>query len=215
MSSTPLTRLAGPIALVAGLMVVVTRLVIMLTIPSDLAGVKVAVVEPTYAVNSVGSILAFALLALALVAIYDVEARVAGWLGLVGFSAALFGTVFMAGDWWYEAFAVPWLADLAPVVFQTGAGGRLLIGGLASFALFSIGWAIFGIASLRARAFPRAAAVGILVGGILAGIPIAGLYLYGSLLFGGVIAALGAWLMRPAPVAAETPLPATPTPQKA
>ena len=28
--------------------------------------------------------------------------------------AALVGTIFMVGDWWYEAFAVPWIADVAP-----------------------------------------------------------------------------------------------------
>ena len=67
----------------------------------------------------------------------------------------MIGTVFMTGDWWYEAFAVPWLATVAPVVFETGAGGRLLVGGLASFALFSIGWAIFGAVSVRAL-LPRA-----------------------------------------------------------
>jgi hypothetical protein len=208
MSLTPLARIAGPIAIAAGALVVLTRLVIMLTIPSDLAGVKAAVVEPAYAVNGVASIIAFALLALALVAIYEREAHAAGWLGLVGFGAALIGTVFMAGDWWYEAFAVPWLADVAPVVFENGAGGRLLAGGLTSFALFGLGWTVFGSASLRARVFPRALSIGILIGGILASIPVAGVYLYGSLLFGLAIGALGAWLIKPATTAAREASPA-------
>ena len=151
-----------------------------------------------YAINTVASIVAFALLALALVAIYERQARDAGWLGVVGAGAALIGTVFMAGDWWYEAFVVPWLADVAPVVFETGAGGRLLVGGLASFALFSFGWSLFGAASIRARVFPRAISVAILIGGVLAGIPIGGAYLYGSLIFGLAIVSLGVWLLKPA-----------------
>jgi heat shock protein HslJ len=198
MPHTPLAKAAGPIAIIAGTLVVATRLVVMLTTPADLASLQAAVLTPLYAINAVASVVAFAILALALVAIYEREAHAAGWLGVIGLGAALTGTVFMAGDWWYEAFAVPWMADVAPVVFETGAGGRLLVGGLTSFALFSFGWALFGAASIRARAFPRAISVAILVGGLVAGIPISGAYLYGSLIFGLAIASLGAWLLRPA-----------------
>ena len=149
------------------------------------------------------SIVAFAFLALALFAVYEREAHAAGWLGVIGVSAALIGTIFMVGDWWYEAFAVPWIADVAPVVFETGAGGRLLIGGLASFVLFSLGWALFGAASIRARVFPRAISVAILIGGVLAGIPVMGAYLYGSLIFGLAIVSLGVWLLKPASVGSK------------
>jgi hypothetical protein len=200
MSYSPLAHVAGPIAIVAGVLVVATRLVTMLTIPSDLSSLQAAVRTPLFAINSAASIVAFALLALALVALYEREGRAAGWFGLIGMSAALIGTVFMAGDWWYEAFAVPWMADVAPVVFETGAGGRLLVGGLASFALFSLGWALFGAASIRARVFPRWISAAILIGGVLAGIPIGGAYLYGSLVFGLAIVSLGVWVLRPAPV---------------
>jgi hypothetical protein len=205
MALSPLARIAGPLAIVAGTLVVVTRLVIMLTVPAELGEpLKASVLSPVFAINSVASIVAFALLALTLVALYEWEARAAGWFGVIGIAAALIGTMFMAGDWWYEAFAVPWLADAAPAVFETGAGGRLLIGGLASFALFSLGWVLFGAASLRARVFPRVISATILVGGLLAGIPIAGAYLYGSLVFGLAIASLGLWLMRPTTVHRET-----------
>jgi hypothetical protein len=205
MSVSPLARIAGPLAIVTGGLVVITRLVTMFTIPAELGEpLRASVLSTVFAINSVASIVAFALLALTLVAIYEWEALEAGWFGVIGVGAALVGTTFMAGDWWYEAFAVPWLADAAPAVFETGADGRLLIGGLSSFALFSLGWVIFGAASLRARVFPRAISVAILVGGLLAGIPIAGAYLYGSLIFGLAIASLGLWLMRPTTVHRET-----------
>ena len=206
MSRTPMARIAGPLAIVAGTLVIGTRLAIMLTTPTELGdGLKAFALSPTFAVISVLSIVGFAFLALALVAVYEREGPAAGWFGVVGVGAALIGTVFMTGDWWYEAFAVPWMADVSPHVFETGAGGRLLAGGLASFALFAIGWALFGAASLRARVFPRSISLGILVGGVLAGIPIAGAYLYGSLLFGVAIAALGVWLARAATVGTEAP----------
>ena len=204
MSPTPLARIAGPIAIVAGALVIGTRLVVMVTTPAELGdGLLAYALSQIFALNSVLSIVTFALLALALVAAYEWEGHAAGWFGVIGLAAALVGTIFMTGDWWYEAFAVPWLADVAPSVFETGAGGRLLIGGLASFALFSFGWALFGAASVRARVFPRAISVAILVGGVLAGIPIAGGYLYGSLIFGLAIASLGVWLVRPASVGSE------------
>jgi hypothetical protein len=193
--------------MLAGSLVIVTRLIIMLTTPAELGDRLLAsTMSPIFAVNSVLSIVAFALLALALFAIYEHEALAAGWFGVFGVAAALVGTIFMTGDWWYEAFAVPWLADVAPIVFESGAGGRLLIGGLVSFALFTIGWAMFGLASIRAGVFPRTISVAILAGGVLAGVPIAGGYLYGSVIFGAALIALGVWLLRPAANANEAAL---------
>jgi hypothetical protein len=186
---------------VAGLSVIVTRLVILATIPADLPGVQAAVRSTSYAINGPASIVAFALLIVALIAIYEREAVEAGGLGVIGLFAAVIGTVFMAGDWWYEAFAVPWLADVAPIVFETGASGRLLLGGLTSFVLFGLGWAVFAAAGIRARVFPAAISATILVSAVLASIPIAGAYLVGSLLFGAALCWLGAWLIRSAGLA--------------
>jgi hypothetical protein len=193
LSTSPLSRTAGPIAIVAGALVVLTRLplVLLLTGGEDLA---TFVLGPTHAINGLASIVAFGLLLLALVAIYEREAQDAGWLGLIGFATALLGTVFMAGDWWYEAFAVPRMAEVAPELIPTFVGGRLLIGGVASFALLGIGWVLFAIASLRARVFPRAISATMLVGGLLAGIPIGFPYLTGQIILGIVIAWLGVWL---------------------
>ena len=198
MTRTPLARIAGPIAIVAGLSVIVTRVVIMATTPRELQDLQVHVLSATHAINGVASIVAFGLLIVALLAIYEWEATEAGTLGVIGLVAAVIGTVFMAGDWWYEAYAVPWLADVAPVVFDTGASGRLLVGGLTSFVLFALGWTVFGAASVRARVFPVAISASILVGGVLSGIPIAGAYLVGSLAFGAAFCWLGIWMIRTA-----------------
>lgn len=205
MALSPLARVAGPIAISAAALVVLTRIVIFLTIPNDLESLKVVVVEATHAVNSVVSIVAFALLIVAIIATYSRQARAAGTLGAIGVGAAVIGTVFMAGDWWYEAFAVPWMADIAPVAFETGAAGRLLIGGLTSFALFAVGWALFGIASLRAGVFPTAISATILVGGIVSGVPIGVAYLSGNVILGLGIGWLGFWLMTARTTAAAEP----------
>lgn len=196
MSPPPISRAAAPIAITAGTLVVITRLVIALTAPPDPEALKAYVLTPTHAINSVVSIVAFGLLVLALVAAYDREERAAGMFGFIAFAAAIVGTVFMAGDWWFEAFAVPRIAETAPDLIDTFVGGRLLIGGVLSFVLFGSGWVLFGLASLRARVFPGAVSAVIVAAGALSGVPIGVVYLPGQLLLGLCIVWLGVWLMR-------------------
>ena len=155
MPQSLLARSAAPLALVAGALVVITRVVIMVTTPADIDSLKVYVLTATHAINGVASIVAFAMLVFALVATYELQARAAGVLGVIGLGAAILGTVFMAGDWWYEAFAVPRLAEVAPEVMNTFARSRLLAGGLTSFVLFGIGWVLYGIASVSRSCLPR------------------------------------------------------------
>ena len=42
----------------------------------------------------------------------------------------------------------------------------MLVGAIATVGLYTVGWTLFGLAALRARAFPRAAALLLLVGGL-------------------------------------------------
>ena len=193
--TSPLSRIAGPLAVVTGALVVATRIPTFLYLftGGDLTSF---VRGPVHGITSVASIVAFGLLVLALVAIYEREALSAGWFGLVAFAAALLGTIFMTGDWWYEAFAVPRIAEVAPDEIPTFVGGRLIMGGLASFVLLGIGWVLFGAASLRAHVFPTGASAAILVGGLLSGLPIGPAYLTGGIVLGLAIAWLGVWLMR-------------------
>ena len=196
MSLAPLSRFAAPLAIVAGALVIVTRLVIMLTVPAEIEPLKAYVLTTTHAVNSILSIVAVALLAVALVAVYELEAREAGVFGAIGVAAAIVGTVFMAGDWWYEAFAVPRLAEVAPEAIDSFVGGRLLAGGLLSFVLFGIGWVLYGIASMGAHVLPRAHSIGIVIGGLLSGVPIGLAYLSGGVVLGVAFVALGVSLMQ-------------------
>ena len=200
MTQSLLARSAGPVAIIAGALVVVTRVVIMVTTPADIDALTVYVLSTTHAINGVASIVAFAMLVFALVASYDLQARAAGVLGVIGLGAAILGTVFMAGDWWYEAFAVPRLAEVAQEVMATFASSRLLLGGLTSFVLFGIGWVLYGIASVRARVFPAAVSWSILAGGLLSGVPIGLVYLPGSVILGLAFVALGVWWLRSPPL---------------
>jgi hypothetical protein len=196
MSTSPLSRIAGPLAVAAGASVVATRLPTILFILGGGGDLTAYVLGPIHAVTSVATIVAFGLLILALVAIYEREASSAGWFGLIGFAAALLGTIFMTGDWWYEAFAVPRIAEVVPETIPTFVGGRLLMGGITSFVLLGLGWALFGTASLRARVFPTAVSAGMVVGGLLSGVPIGLAYLTGGIILGIAIGWLGVWMMR-------------------
>ena len=154
------------------------------------------VLGTTHAVNGAVSILAFALLVIALLALYDREARSARAFGALAFGAAVVGTMFMTGDWWYEAFAVPRLAEVEPDAIENFVGGRLIIGGLTSFVLFGIGWVIYGVASIRAGVIARNISITILVGGFMCGVPIGFAYLGGGVVLGLAFVWLGVWMSR-------------------
>ena len=85
------------------------------------------------------------------------------------------------------------------------ADGRLVV----SVVLFSLGWILFGLASLRARVFPRALSVAVVIGGLIgfqAAMPPWGVAL------GLAVAAVGVWLIRQARVV--QPVPAHPVPER-
>ena len=65
-------------------------------------------------VNSVLKLLAFFLLLLGLVGLYADQSEAVGPLGLVGCLAAFLGTMLLSSDLWLEAFAFPYLREVAP-----------------------------------------------------------------------------------------------------
>jgi hypothetical protein len=190
-----LSRLAGPFALAAGSLMIVVELVIFPIVDrDDHQGTSQNIV---YRVSGVVYFVAFCLLLLAAVAAYGWQAHKAGRLGVVGVIAAMVGTMFLGGDLWFETFYVTYLADVAPEVLDADPAGLIVIGAVSSYLLFAIGWALFGVASLRAGVFPRSICVAIIIGG-LAGfnalLPPWGIAL------GAAMAWLGIWMIRtPAP----------------
>jgi hypothetical protein len=104
-------------------------------------------------------------LLLALTAVYAGQHGALRRLGLAGYLVAALGTLLVAGDWWFEAFAVPMIGAHAPDVLTLPPGGSLLAGAVITSTLFAIGWILFGVAALRSGAFSRPAAVLLIVGG--------------------------------------------------
>ena len=164
MSRTPLARIAGPIALATGGLLLVQQL-LMVTI-LDRTQIEATMASPLFVPLAVLYFVGFCGLLATLVSAYAAEADEAGRFGALGFLAAVIGTMFLAGDLWFEAFAVPWLGDVAPTALHQ-AGGMLLYGAFTSYILFAVGWVLFGLASFRARVFPRLISVAIIVGGAI------------------------------------------------
>ena len=164
MTTQPITRVAGPIVLTAGVLLLIQQIVMASFL--DRSNIEATMASPLYVPTAVAYFVAFCGLLVALVAAYSWEAESAGGFGLVGFLGALIGTMFLTGDLWFEAFAVPWLGNVAPAALHV-PGGMLVIGAFTSYVLFAVGWVLFGLASLRARIFPLPVSIAIVLGGIV------------------------------------------------
>lgn len=192
MSESPLNRHAGQIAVIAGgLFAVIHVAQFFAAGRRDLAAM---VTDPVFMVVSAAYFIAFPLLLIALVALYWRQAGRAGVFGAVAFCTALTGTVALAGDMWFDAFAVPWLVQVAPAVVNADRSGSLLMAGwLVSVVVFSLGWIMFGLASFRARIFPRALSIAVALGGLIGFKAATAPW---GVALGLAVAAVGVWLVR-------------------
>ena len=166
MSESTLSRHAGPIVAYCGCVFDRGHLALVFVFVS-FNDAAVMVADPLYRVPNLAYAAAFSGLAIAACAAYDKQAHAAGTFGLVALCAAIVGTVNLGANMWFEGFAVPWLADVVPQVLTAQKTMFWKVGYLSSYTLFSIGWVLFGLASLRAGVFPRLISLAIVVGGII------------------------------------------------
>ena len=157
--------------------------------------------DPTFRVVNLAYAAAFSGLAIAACAAYDKQAREAGRFGLVALCAAIIGTVNLGANMWFEGFAVPWLAGEVPQILTAEKTLFWQVGYYSSYLLFAIGWVLFGLASLRARVFPRLISLAIVVGGIIGFLAARPPY---GVALGLALLSLGIWMVRTRR-AADTP----------
>ena len=120
-----------------------------------------------------GLLIGVLLLLVALVGLYAHQSEAAGALGLLGFLAALIGTGLLVGMVWTLAFVVPSAAIEAPAFLDAEeVAGPLDMGFMLSGIAAALGWALFGVATLRARVFPRKAAIVLIIGALLTAVPL-------------------------------------------
>src|SRR3954451_24079214 len=146
--SAPLfARSAGPLAIAAGALLVVGQAIWW---PFDQVRNIATSRNDLFNAGTVLYFAGFCVLVFALIGVHGLQASWAGRLGVFGFSAALVGMMVMAGDLWFESFAVPWLAEgPLPEVLHSDPSTLLALGAISSYFLFAFGWVAFGLVSLR------------------------------------------------------------------
>jgi len=157
-----LIRASGFAAIAAGLLFVVIQ-------PLHPADALASVTTPAWSLVHQATCLMLVLFLAGLTGIYARQVEKAGWLGLVGYLALSAGLLITAAFTFVEAFIEPILA-LASPAFVSGLLGAVegvpsdfSLGALpliysVSSALFLGGCIVFGIATIRAKVLPRAAA---------------------------------------------------------
>jgi hypothetical protein len=167
MSSSDLIRWSGLAAIAAGALLAVAAL-LDLTYFGPERRFSEVVQTGSYLFQQVLYLLGVMLLLVGLVGLYASHSQAAGALGLVGFLVAFAGTVLVAGFLWASTFIAPALAAEVPEFLDAGAPPGLFL----TFITFAVGWLLFGIATLRARVYPRWAAILLIVGAVIAILPL-------------------------------------------
>lgn len=107
-----------------------------------------------------------------LVGLYARQSEAAGRLGLIGFLVAFVGTALLVGLFFTQAFLVPYLAAKFPEVLRAGEQGLVAVGFGMTFTVFPVGWMLFSVATLRARVYPRTAAILLIIGTVITFVPV-------------------------------------------
>lgn len=170
MGNSSLVRLGGFTAVLSGVLLIIGDLSYLFIDYEDFAR---AAASGAYIVQAVVFLLAGVLLLVGLVGMYLHHSEAAGVLGLIGFLAALLGTSLVMGAFWSDLFVTPALAQEVPELLNAEEPPALVdLGFTLSFSLFALGWLLFGLSVLRARIYPRAAALLLIVGAALTFIPL-------------------------------------------
>lgn len=162
--SSNFIRYAGLAAVLAGASFVAADLLSLSISPKFPSSVSLG--SEAYAIQSVLKLAGSALLLLGLYGLHARQAGAAGTLGTAGFLAAFSGTALAVGSFWATAFFAPAMVAMDPVAFDAGQGppGRLAGAFAVTMAAFVLGWALFGVAAWRARVYPRAATLLLILG---------------------------------------------------
>ena len=159
-------RAGAWIAIASGVALVASLLLEWLVVPFEQLGQTEAYLTGSYLVSSGLRLLSTILLLWALIGIYERQARAAGTFGLWAFVVAFLGTALTAGNVWAEVFVWPTLAQVAPNMLSgqaTEAGSYLVSGISLSAPLLGLGMTLFGVATFRARVYPRWAPILLIV----------------------------------------------------
>jgi len=162
MSASELVGRSGLAAVVASVLLLIGDLLSIFAIGFISESVPTAFFVFVFVLYLLGA----ALLLIGLVGLYVRQSEAGGVLGILGFLVAFLGTVLLAGAAWTQVFIAPLLPSEVTVLLQRNLGVMLVS------IVFAVGWFLFGVAMLRARVYPRRAAVVLTVGAVIAALPI-------------------------------------------
>ncbi len=199
MSSSTLIRYGGLAALAGGALFMIAESLSLLLIRYE--DYVESASTGTFVAQQILFLLGAVLLLCGLFGLYARQSVAAGRLGLVGFLVAFVGTTLLAGLFFVQAFFVPYLATKFPEVLNAGEQGLLTVGFGMTFVVFPVGWLLFGIATLRARVYPRAAAILLIIGTVFTLVPIPA----ATVVLDVAVAWLGLSLLREGSVSAAQP----------
>jgi hypothetical protein len=192
---TRLLQWSGLAGVVSGLLLILLDLAFIVSFGDQPE--RVAAATLTWLILLDLSIFATYLGLMALMGLYVRQVEEAGRLGLASFLLTCLGMVMNIGFLWGGGFIVPALTSAAPEFLdqvETAPPATVAVGFISTFLLFSLGWLLFAVASLRARVFPTIPLWLLILGAILGFVSrIVGLGIP-SVLFGFGLAWLGWWL---------------------
>lgn len=168
--------MAGLATVLAGVLFIVAEPLTLLMGRNSLGeiyrDVRLAALTPAFFIQSVLAFVAAMLLLGGLVGLYACQAEAAGKLGLVGFLVAFLCTALLLGDFYADVFVTRAVTIAAPRLFDTDFAGVLRIWFPIEFGFLGLGWLLFAIGTLKARVYPRGAALLLVVGAVLAVLPL-------------------------------------------
>ena len=170
MTSSNLVRLGGLAVLLGGALVIIADLLSLITIRSgDFSQVATT---RAYAFTIALYPLAAILLLGGLLGLYVHQSEAAGTLGFIGFLLAFFGTAMVVGLGWAQLFVAPNVAEVAPESLDASFFWPSGLSLAVTIAPWALGLLLFGLATLRARVYPRAAAIILIVGAVIVVLPL-------------------------------------------
>ena len=154
MSPAQLIRWSGLGPMVAGLVFVLFPL---LHPNHDAAGYRSVLWVPAHFAPSLGALLTL----FGLFGLLARQLQRAGWLGVVAFVVAVFGTGLLLTAGMLEMFIFPYLGEIRPTWEEEPPPAGIVEAFLAIKVVFTLGYVLLGAAIVRAGVLPRS--VGILL----------------------------------------------------
>lgn len=173
MNLKTLTRWSGYLLALGGLLLICAEVAYMFT-PEG----KESILTPAGRAAGIFFFSGALFLTLGLPGVYLRQAEAAGRFGLGAFFTALAGSALMVSSDWNELFAAPAMLQIPGFEEQFPLG--LIVGFMLNYGLYTLGWLLFGVATLRARVLPRPLAILLIAGIVLPFVGMLGMHFSGD-----------------------------------